>query len=106
MKASPAVSENQGWGRIMSFYAPKYLAVLTFFTAILNSFAFPLLGLVQAKFCYILFSAYYGAPNFVKERDEWLIYWAIMCVFIGVFNGSERMLLGVTGENLTCNVRK
>jgi hypothetical protein len=34
----------------MSYYAPKILAVFTFFTAIVNSFSFPILGLITSKF--------------------------------------------------------
>jgi ATP-binding cassette subfamily B (MDR/TAP) protein 1 len=44
-------------------------------------------------------------PNFVKERNEWLIYWVILCCIIGIFNGLERTLIGVCGENLTYSVR-
>lgn len=45
-----ALEPNQGWGRIMSYYSPKPLAALTFFTAVINAVAFPAVGLVSAKF--------------------------------------------------------
>ncbi len=44
-------------------------------------------------------------PDFVKQRNEWLIYWCILCAVIGTFNAIERILIGVCGENLTFNVR-
>lgn len=97
---------NQGWGRIMSYYNPKWMAVLTFFFGILNSFAFPVLGLIQAKFQYILFEAYYGDPNFVKQRNEWITYWACGTILVAIVNACERALIGVMGENLTFKVRK
>lgn len=48
MKA--VASANQGWRRIMSYYTPVLLSVFTFMTAIVNSCAFPGLGLITGKF--------------------------------------------------------
>ena len=88
----------------MSYYAPKILAVFTFFTAVVNSFSFPILGLITSKFQFIMFTQPFN-PDFVKQRNEWLIYWCILCAVIGTFNAIERILIGVCGENLTFNVR-
>lgn len=90
----------------MSYYNPKWMAVLTFIFGILNSLSFPILGLIQAKFQYILFEAYYGAPDFAKQRNEWIIYWACGTILIAIINALERSLIGVMGENLTFKVRK
>lgn len=88
----------------MSYYAPKLLAIFTFFTAVVNSCSFPALGLITGKFQFILIT-YDINPNFIAERNEWLIYWCILCCVIGVFNGTERILIGICGENLTYSVR-
>lgn len=44
-------------------------------------------------------------PDFIEERNRWLIYWVLLCVVIGLFNGTERILIGICGENLTFKVR-
>lgn len=88
----------------MSYYSPKALSVLAFFTALVNSCSFPVLGLIIAQFQYILFKAAYD-PNFIYDRDHWIGYWIVASVIIGAFNAMERISIGVAGENLTFNVR-
>lgn len=102
--AKATAAKDQGWARIMSYYSPKLLAAFTFFTAIVNAASFPLLGLIMGKFQFILITARYD-PDFIEKRNEWLIYWVILCVVIGLFNGTERTLMGICGENLTYSVR-
>lgn len=94
-----------GWTRIMKCYTPKWMVAASFLTAIVNSLSFPLLGLVVAKFQFILMKAAYD-PDFVAERDLWIVLWISLCVLIGCFNGTERSMIGICGENLTFNVRK
>lgn len=43
------LGENQGFMRIMSYYKPKWMAVVTFFTGILNSTTMSLHGMFQGK---------------------------------------------------------
>ena len=99
-----ALEPNQGWRRIMSYYSPKVLAVLSFLTAIINAAAFPGLGLMSAKFQYIMFKAGYD-PNYVFDRDHWIVYWILVVIGMSFFSGLERILIGICGENLTYNVR-
>lgn len=98
-------AKNTGYKRVLSYYNPKMFAVLTFLTAVINSGNFPILGLVVSKFQFILFKADYD-PNFVEDRNNWLVYWVLIICVIGVFSAAERMMLGVAGENLTNSVRK
>lgn len=98
-------AKNTGYKRVLSYYNPKMFAVLTFLTAVINSANFPVLGLVVSKFQFILFKADYD-PNFVEDRNNWLVYWVLIICVIGVFSAAERMMLGVAGENLTNSVRK
>jgi len=49
-------------GRIMSYYNPKWLAVIGIFVSILNAFSFPLYGLIFAKILFIMMVP--DAPNF------------------------------------------
>lgn len=98
-------AKNTGYKRVLSYYNPKMFAVLTFLTAVVNSANFPVLGLVVSKFQFIMFKADYD-PNFVEDRNNWLVYWVLIICVIGVFSAAERMMLGVAGENLTNSVRK
>jgi len=50
----------------MSYYKPKYLSVVTFFAAMVNSLSFPVLGLVSAKVLIYSYKTYRINPNFTK----------------------------------------
>jgi ABC-type bacteriocin/lantibiotic exporter with double-glycine peptidase domain len=39
-------------------------------------------------------------------RDNWIVYWILVILGISFFNGLERIMIGICGENLTFNVRK
>lgn len=44
--------------------------------------------------------------TFEYDRNHWIVYWILVALGIAIFNGIERMSIGVLGENLTFGVRK
>lgn len=42
--------------RIMSYYYPKWMAVIAFIVSIINAFSFPIYGLIYAKLLFVLMS--------------------------------------------------
>lgn len=46
------------------------------------------------------------SSDFLDQRNNWIVYWIIICILIATFNMIERGSIGYTGENLTFNVRK
>jgi hypothetical protein len=40
------------------------------------------------------------------SRNHWFIFFTCLCFFIGVLIGTEKMIFGISGENLTHSVRK
>jgi len=45
-------------------------------------------------------------PDFVEKRNDIQIKFLAICIGIGILHGIEKILFGVTGENLTAAVRK
>ena len=89
----------------MSYYNPKFYAFLMLVCACINSLSFPILGLVVARYQYIMIDMTYHPQN-IHERNQWSMYWFFICLGIGIVAGVEKILFGVMGEKLTYEVRK
>jgi ABC transporter transmembrane region len=94
-----------GYGRIMSYYRPHILVLVMLLCACVNSFSWAALGLVSAKFQYIMIGMIYN-PSLTTERDKWVVYWFLVCLGIGIICGVEKILFGIMGEKLTYEIRK
>lgn len=94
-----------GYGRIMSYYRPHILVLVMLLCACINSFSWAALGLVVAKFQYVMINLIY-VPTFTDDRDKWVVYWFLVCLGIGIVCGIEKVLFGVMGEKLTFEIRK
>lgn len=44
--------------------------------------------------------------NWVEEKNELLWYFLVICFVLGGIAGTEKAMFGITGENLTYNVRR
>ena len=94
-----------GWGRIFSYYSPKAFAFFMLFTAMIMSASFPILGYITSETQFVLI-AYKTNPNYVEDRNRILTIFVFLCFIMGGISGLEKAMFGVTGENLTCSVRK
>ena len=98
-------SKGFGWGRIFSYYSPKAFAFFMLFTAMIMSASFPILGYITSETQFVLI-AYKTNPNYVEDRNRILAIFVVLCFVMGGVSGLEKAMFGVTGENLTCSVRK
>ena len=87
----------------MSYYRPTSVVFLMFFLAGLYSLCFPVLGLISAKYQYIMVEITYDHDD--TKRNNWSTYWILLCVGIGLMSACERGTFMVMGENLTARVR-
>mmetsp|Transcript_9302 Transcript_9302/g.12649 ORF Transcript_9302/g.12649 Transcript_9302/m.12649 type:complete len:331 (+) Transcript_9302:868-1860(+) len=74
-------------------------------TAGVNAVGFPSLGFIVAKVQMVLIGSSYN-PEWIEERNDLLIIWVFLCIGLGSLAGSNKAMFGVTGENLTFNVRR
>lgn len=47
----------------------------------------------------------FGSDNFIADRNDLTLKWGLVCLMIGALLSSEKMMFGITGENLTASVR-
>lgn len=45
-------------------------------------------------------------PLFRANRNKWIIGFSALCVGIGIFTYTQRLMFGLGGENLTLTIRK
>ena len=75
------------------------------FTSAIISLSFPTLGFVIGKVQMTLVTSDTN-PNWIEEKNEILLYFLFLCIGIGLMTAIEKSMFGVTGENLTYNVRR
>jgi len=90
-------------GRIMSYYSPKWLAFLGVLVSVVNSFGFPLWGLLYAKLLFIMMAP--NSPTFEHDRGLYCGLFLLLCFFIGLCGFLQKYLFMYVGENLTFDVR-
>jgi len=74
------------------------------FAAGVQAMGFPSLGFIVAKVQIVLIGSEYN-PDWIDEKNDLFWKWFILCVGLGTIAGTEKTLFGITGENLTFNVR-
>lgn len=87
----------------MSFYYPKWMAAAGILVSIINSFAFPLYGLIYAKILFVMMA--WMLPTFKEDRDFWCGMFLILVFCIGLFSFLQKYIFMYVGENLTFDVR-
>lgn len=99
------VAKDVSMGRIMSYYYPKWMAVIAFIVSIINAFSFPIYGLIYAKLLFVLMS--FGLPknNFYEERDFWSGMFLLEVFILGLVSFLQKYLFLYVGENLTFDIR-
>lgn len=73
-------------GRIMSHYSPKWMAYLGIIISIINSFGFPIYGLIYAKLLFVMMTSF--LPTFSDDRDYWCGMFLLLVAGIGIFGFS------------------
>ncbi len=99
------VAKDVSMGRIMTYYYPKWMAVIAFIVSIINAFSFPIYGLIYAKLLFVLMS--FGLPinNFYEERDFWSGMFLLEVFILGLVSFLQKYLFLYVGENLTFDIR-
>lgn len=75
--------------------------------AAIASTTWPVLGLVISKVQFIIIEiSYTHSQKSYDERNKWFIGFLFICIGIGLLIFFEKLIFGVSGENLTATVRK
>lgn len=45
-------------------------------------------------------------PKTILARDHWFLFFLFLCIIIGILIFTEKLIFGISGENLTYSVRK
>jgi ATP-binding cassette, subfamily B (MDR/TAP), member 1 len=91
--------------RIMSYYYPKWMAVVAFLVSVINAFSFPIYGLIYAKLLFVLMAFEVDKNKFYKDRDFWCGMFLLEVFILGVVSFLQKYLFLYVGENLTFDVR-
>lgn len=102
-------SEEPGYRKvsgkeIMSYYTPKWLAIVGFIASIGASFQLPFFGFLLAKIVFALMDPI-DDPDWDSNRDFWVIMFAIMCSTMFIFTYVQKLAFGYCSENLTHSFR-
>jgi len=73
-----------GFWRIMKYYNPKWMSGCSILSSIVGSFSFPIFGLIFSEFLFIIMAGPTHLPNYAEKRDEWSMYFLIMCLSMGL----------------------
>lgn len=88
----------------MSYYDPKWMAVLGIFVSIINGFSFPIFGLIFSKILFIMMAPM--SPTFNEDRAFWLGMFLLESFVIAFVGYLQKHLFTHAGENLTFKIRK
>lgn len=88
----------------MKYYNPKWVAYLALLVATINSFGWPLYGLIFTKILYVLLQP--ELTDFWKQIDFWCGMFLVLAFGIAVFGTLQKYIFVYVGENLTFTVRK
>lgn len=88
----------------MSFYSPKILAVGSAIASIVTSTTMPLFGWIFSEVIFVIMKGP-DYPNYIVERDKWILYMFLMILGSGIANFFQRYFFTFAGENLTYDVR-
>jgi ABC-type multidrug transport system fused ATPase/permease subunit len=101
-----------GWGRIWKYFEPKAIGVMMPLIAGIASLSWPVLGMIISKVQFIIIEIAYAlkVPKVLSEakhsRDKWFLCFVFLCIAIGIVIYIEKLVYGISGENLTARVRK
>jgi ATP-binding cassette subfamily B (MDR/TAP) protein 1 len=79
------------------------MAVMGFVFSVINSFGFPLYGLIYAKLLFILMAP--QLPTFNEDRNFWCGMFLLLVFFIGLLGFLQKYFFMYVGENLTFEIR-
>ncbi|CDW84672.1 abc transporter [Stylonychia lemnae] len=89
--------------RINNYYGPKFLVFLAMLASLLNSFTFPLKGMIYMKNLFVL--SRYKDTTFIDERNVWCSIYLALALYSGLFDFLARSLHKHLSENLSCAIR-
>ena len=95
---------NISMGRIMSFYQPSWLAVLSFAASALTACTYPVFGFIFANIAFLFLAP--DAPDFIHQRNIWCGCFVLYVFLIGALTYWQKLIFVQLGENLTFTLRK
>lgn len=69
----------------MAYYKPKYLAVIGVIASVLISLSLPMFGYILSRMVFTLMKKYPNMDEYIAAKNEWIMYFVILVVFIFVF---------------------
>lgn len=99
------LSTNAGWGRILSYYKPHFAIVFMVLTAIVNSFAFPVIAWFVIKLQFVYYKKNEGGTEWEDEATQWLAMMTCWIFIMIAFRGIEKSIFSVMGEKMTFLLR-
>lgn len=100
----PQVVVEVGFMRIMKYYNPKSLAILSLLVSFIASLSFPSFGLIFTELLFVIMSGAQN-PNYIEERNKWCLAFLYLAIGMGLVVFIQKSLFYITGENLTFEVR-
>lgn len=93
---------------MMSYYTPKYMAVIGFLASVAAAFQLPLFGYILSQYVFVLALPIETADQraeFEHRRDIWT--WAFVGLVFGIGLSSflQKLCFGLGGDNLTFKLR-
>jgi len=96
------------YSEMMTYYEPKWLAIVGTIASAFASLQLPLFGFVLSQYIFLLalpVTTESEIDHFKSERNFWSAMFAILCVGIGLSSYTQKLCFSLGGENLTLNLR-
>ena len=74
--------------------------------ALIGSLSFPVLGLMLSGSQFVIIELSHDNDEMQEFRNGWFLAFLIFCFVVSIYFGLETLVFGISGENLTANVRK
>jgi len=103
LSESPSYRKVSG-REIMSYYTPKWLAVVGLIASVGASAQLPVFGFLLSQMVFTLMEPVDGG-SFKEDSDFWIGMFALLCAGIFIFTYMQKLAFGYGSENLTYRVR-
>lgn len=93
---------------MMTYYEPKWMAVVGFGASVLASLQLPMFGFILSQFVFVIALPVDTASEiseFKSERDKWSLIFLGLVIGIGLSTFVQKVCFGIGGDNLTLRLR-